>query len=68
MIYEGYNIPALTNEESLKTSKHWMIFFLDIVPRNSLFPIRVLMVFFQKSLAHFLVDSYSFEILGSYVR
>ena len=68
MIYEGYNIPALTSEESLTTSKNWMILFLDIVPRNPLFPIRVLMVFFQKSLAHFLVDSYSFEILGSSIR
>jgi hypothetical protein len=67
MIYEGYNIPTLTSEESLKTNKHCMVFFLDIVPRNPLFPIRVLMVFFQKSLAHFLVDPYYFEILGSSV-
>ena len=68
MIYEGYSIPSLTSEESLKTSNHWMILFLDIVPRDPLFPIRVLMVFFQKSLAHFLVDSYPFEILVSSVR
>jgi hypothetical protein len=68
MIYEGYNIPSLTREESLKTSKHWMIIFLEIVPRNPLFPIRVLMVFLQKSLAHFLVDSYSFEIVVSSAR
>jgi hypothetical protein len=68
MIYEGYSIHALTSEELLKTRKHWMILFFDIVPRDPLFPIRVLMVFFQKSLAHFLVDFYSFEILGFSVR
>jgi hypothetical protein len=68
MVYEGYNIPSLTREESLKTRKYWMILFLEIVPRNPLFPIRVLMVFLQKSLEHFIVDSYSFEILVSSAR
>jgi hypothetical protein len=68
MIYEGHNIPSLTSEELLKTRNHWMILFLDIVPRDPLFPIRVLMVFFQKLLAQFLVDSYTFEVFGSSVR
>jgi hypothetical protein len=41
-----------------------MIFFLDIVSRNLLFPIRVLMVFLQKSLAHLFIDSYPLKYLA----
>jgi hypothetical protein len=68
MIYEVHNIPALTGDESLKTSNHWMILFLDVVPRDPLLPIRVLMIFFQELLAHLFVDSYTFEVFVSSVR
>jgi len=68
MIYEGHNIPSFTGEKSLKTGNHWMIFFLDVVPRDPLFLVRVLMVFFQESLAHFFVDSYTVEVFGSSAR
>ena len=68
MIYKGHNIPALTSDESLKTSNHWMILFLDVVPRDPLFPVRVLMIFFQESLTHILIDSYTFEVFGSSIR
>jgi hypothetical protein len=68
MIYEGHNILTFTGDKSSKTGNHWMVFFFDVVPRDPLLPVRVLMIYLQELLAHFFVNSYTFEVFGSSAR